>query len=222
VDGTATSGVPGWPTRLLTGLLAGLLLMASATACTGDTGREEPREPAAGASSPSSTPVGPPSAPMRVQVTHVAGRLGPARRAALAAAVRRTLSAYVDAAFLAGDYPRSSFAGSFTSFTRGAARQARGDLALLTNQSLGPTTRSVRATRRTAYLSVLSPRQHVAGVTAAVDLVFRVERGAARAQRVEVRGRLLLTRDRSGAWRIFGYDVARSQAPDRTGSGAAP
>lgn len=210
---------------LLTRLLVALLLMASAAACTGGTDPDPP-EPEEGSRQP--TPAGPSSVPMRVEVTHVAGKLGPVRRTALVAAVRRTLSAYVDAAFLAGDYPRSSFAGSFTSFTRGAARQARGDAAQLTNRPLGATTRSVRATRRTAYLSVLAPRQQVAGVTAAVDLEFLVDRDQAPAQRVKVRGRLLLTRDRAGAWKIFGYDVTRSQTPDQTpaqdptGSGSAP
>jgi hypothetical protein len=131
----------------------------------------------------------------------------------LAVKVGRTITDYVDAAFLAGRYPRSSFSTSFaSSFTSGAARQARREQALLTNQPLGRTTRSVRATRRTAYLSVLAPKQQVAGVTAAVDLVFAVDRGSASPQRVELRGRLLLTRDPSGAWRIFGYDLDRSQS----------
>ncbi len=212
--------VHGPLTRLLAALSVGLLL-ASAAACTGGDGPKPPADAAASTPPPSEAPAGPPSVPMRVQVTHVAGRLSPARRTALATAVRRTLTAYVDAAFLAGDYPRSRFAGSFASFTPGAARQARGDLGLLTNQPLGATTRSVRATRRTAYLSVLAPRQHVAGVTAAVDLVFLVDRDRAPDERVAVRGRLLLTRGASGPWRIFGYDVTRSQSPAPTAPGGA-
>jgi hypothetical protein len=212
VNDPARRRVPGPLTRLVAAPSVALLL-ASAAACTGGDGAKPPADAAA------STP--PPSVALRVQVTHVAGRLSPARRTALATAVRRTLTIYVDAAFLAGDYPRSRFAGSFASFTPGAARQARGDLALLTNQPLGSTTRSVRATRRTAYLSVLAPRQHVAGVTAVVDLVFLVDRDRAPAERVAVRGRLLLTRGASGPWRIFGYDVTRSQSPARTGPGGA-
>jgi hypothetical protein len=157
---------------------------------------------------------------MRVEVTHVAGKLGAQRRQRLVVTVRRTLSSYVDAAFLTGDYPRSGFAGSFTSFTRGAARQARADLALLTNQPLGATTRSVRATRRTAYLSVLAPKRKVAGVTAAVHLVFLVDRDKGSPRRVELRGRLLMAPDRTGTWKIFGYDVTRSQTPVRTQAGA--
>jgi hypothetical protein len=75
----------------------------------------------------------------------------------------------------------------------------------------------VRAVRRTAYLAVLAPRQHVAGLTAAVDLVFVVDRGDDPAQRVRLRGRLLLTRVDAG-WRIFGYDLRRTQTPTAGGT----
>jgi hypothetical protein len=213
---TAPRRVSGARARLLAVLLAGLLLL-SVGACTGGQDPKPSAAPATASHTPPTptAPTAPPSVPMRVQVTHVAGALTPARRTALANAVRRTLSTYLDAAFLAGSYPRSRFADAFRTFTRGAARQARGDLALLTNQPLGATTRSVRATRRTAYLSVLAPRQHVAGVTAAVNLVFLVDRDRAPAERVAVRGRLLLTRGRAGPWKIFGYDVTRSEARAR-------
>jgi hypothetical protein len=211
--------LPRAPARLGV-LLAGLLLVASTAGCTGRTG-SEPAKRSPSATRPataSATLSGPPSVPMRVEVTHVAGRLAAPGRRTLAAKVGRTISAYVDAAFLTGRYPRSSFSTSFaSSFTSGAARQARGEQALLTNQPFGRTTRSVRATRRTAYLSVLAPRQRVAGVTAAVDLVFAVDRGTAPPDRVELRGRLLLTRDPAGAWRIFGYDLDRSQSRHRGG-----
>ncbi len=54
----------------------------------------------------------------------------------------------------------------------------------------------MRATRRTAYLSVLAPYKVAAGVTAKVDLVFVVDRGDRTAQRVRLAGRLLLTRNK--------------------------
>jgi len=216
------------PLPRLTTLAPTLLLVACTAACTSGSAPEQPTGTGSShdsAPSTTATPAPPPSVPMQVRVTHLAGTLGPAERKALASRVGHTISTYVDAAFLAGDYPRSGFAGSFGVFTRGAARLARDDQALLTNQSLGATTRSVQATRRTAYLSVLAPRKRVAGVTAAVDLVFRVERVQGPAQRVEVRGRLLLGRNEAGAWRIFGYDVTRAQTPARPASttpGASP
>jgi hypothetical protein len=207
--------VIGTPARLRTGsllrvLLAGLVLAATA-GCTGGPGDAPSGTPGQGSSA--TTSPGPPSVPVHAEVTHVAGKLSAAGRRTLAAKVGRVVSAYSEAAFLSGRYPRSDFAGSFGSFTAGAARTARHDRAQLTNQPLGPGTRAVHATRRTAYLSVLAPGQKVAGVTAAVDLVFVIERDDATSQRVRLKGRLLLTHGKSGAWRIFGYDLHRSQTP---------
>lgn len=190
-------------------LVSAVLLAASG--CThGPAAQPAARATAtATASEPSATPVVP-SSPWRVEVTHVAGRLGDRDRQRVADGVRAALAGYLDAAFLSGPYPRSDFAGSFGSFTPGAARRARGDVALLTDRRFGETTHAVRATRRTAYLSVLAARGKVSGVTAAVDLVLLVDRGERPAQRSHLTGRLLLTRTGSGPWRIFGYDVARS------------
>jgi hypothetical protein len=190
-----------------------VLAMTVTSACSGGSEhrKSEPK--------PSRSPSPPPaSAPFQVSVTHVAGKLSKPKRAVLARHVRATLSAYVDQAFLGGRYPRTDFGRSFRTFTTGAARKARTDQWLLTNRQLGASTTSVRAVHRTAYLSVLSPGQHPAGVTAAVDLRFLVDRGDRPAQRVHLKGRLLLTHDESGHWSIFGYDLNRSQAPKRSGS----
>jgi len=198
----------------------GLALAAAGTGCTsGPAPSAEPAGDATGGRSTQSTSVpAPRSVPLRVEVTHVAGKLPARDRRRVADRVGRALSAYVDAAFLGGAYPRSDFTRSFGAFTGGGARQARRDTALLTNQPLGATTRTVQATRRTAYLSVLAPKGTVAGATAAVDLVFRVDRGPRPGRRVHLRGRLLLTKDRSGGWAIFGYDLSRSSRPLRAAS----
>jgi hypothetical protein len=197
--------------RSVAALASTLLLLSAMAACTGGS-KDDHHTGSAQASSPPQ----PSSAPFRVSVTHVAGKLSQAKRNTVARRVRATLSAYVDKAFLAGDYPRSDFGSSFGAFTSGAARDARHDQGLLTNRSLGPTTTSVRAVHRTAYLSVLAPKQHPAGVTAAVDLTFRVDRGDRSAQRVHLKGRLLLTHGNNGGrWSIFGYDLNRSQLPAR-------
>jgi hypothetical protein len=198
--------------------LVGVAVLLGTGACT--------REPEPDASpSPSASPTesvapAPESVPLKVVVTRVLGPLPAKDRPALEANVRKTLAEYVDGAFLAGDYPRSDFSGAFGAFTAGAARDARRDQAMLTNFPLGATTKSVRATRRTAYLSVLAPNKVAAGVTAKVDLVFVVERGDQPPQRVSLQGRLLLTRDAKAGWSIFGYDVHRSSspAPSRSGS----
>jgi hypothetical protein len=208
------SAVNRLATRGVVAAVTAVTLLAGATACTGSSSKDAgPKHSAS--SSPSARPD---SAPFRVQVTHVAGKLSTARRVALARQVRGTLTAYVDAAFLRGDYPRSDFGDAFGSFTTGAAHDARGDQALLTNRPLGGSTTSVTATHRTAYLSVLAPRQHPAGLTAAVDLTFVVDRGDQQAQQVHLKGRLLMTHAKNGRWSIFGYDLSRSQTPTKSAS----
>jgi hypothetical protein len=196
-------------------LLLALPVLLLPTACTGDHGAQKHAQQE---QSVASTPVLRGSVPFRVEVTHVAGKLPGKRRAVLASHVRRTLSSYVDAAFLRGDYPQAHFAGATHPFAPTLASAVRRDGALLTNAPLAGSTRSVRATHRTAYLSVLAPHGSPAGVTAAVDLVFAVDRGDRTAQRVELRGRLLLSPARGGGWRIFGYDLDRSQRPVRSAS----
>jgi hypothetical protein len=199
--------------RSLVAAVTAVTLLVGASACTG--GSKPSGSKHHSSESPSAQPG---SAPFRVEVTHVAGKLSKHRRAALAKRVRGTLTAYVDAAFLRGDYPRSDFGNAFGSFTSGAAHDARGDQALLTNRPLGGSTTAVRATHRTAYLSVLAPKQRPAGVTAAVDLTFVVDRGDKQAQQVHLKGRLLMTHAKSGRWSIFGYDLSRSQTPKRGAS----
>lgn len=213
----------GLPVRRTAAVLVAGCLLFSTTACTGDSesAASPSPSPSPSRSQPGSSSASAPvaaSVPLRVEVTHVAGRLAYRDRRALRARVGATVSAYVRAAFLGGDYPRTDFGGSFGAFTSGVEKQARGDRDLLTNQVFGATTRSVRATRRTAYVSVLAPRAEVAGVTVAVDLVFVVDRGDQPAQRSHLTGRLLLTREKSGWWAIFGYDLDRSDAPVRSGT----
>ena len=192
--------------------VAALVAAALVGGCTGD---PEPAAKPSPSSSPtaSATPPAPASVPLKVVVTRVSGKLPEKSRPALEANVGKAISAYVDGAFLAGDYPRSDFGDAFGAFTSGAAGDARRDADLLTNRELGPSTESVRATRRTAYLSVLAPYKVAAGVTAKVDLVFVVDRGDDTAQRVRLAGRLLMTRNKSNGWSIFGYDLHRSQTP---------
>ena len=196
-----------------------VVLLGGASGCT--THHQEPSaEPSAKASSavPSPTPTAPTSVPLQVRVTRVLGKLPDRARPPLQANIGRTVDAYLHDAFLGGSYPRSDFGDAFGSFTKGAASRARHDVDLLTNRSYGASTTAVRATHRTAYLSVLAPNKVAAGVTARVDLVMQVDRGDRPSQRVRLTGRLLLTRDAHNHWVIFGYDLARSDTP--TGSGS--
>lgn len=196
------------------------VLVLAAGGCTGDDATAPSPAPSTtpsrtGAAGPASQPAEPVAVDPVVRVTRVAGWMRPRDREVLADNVGKVLSAYVDAAYLRGDYPRSSFAGAFDAFTGDAARMARRDQDLLTNAVLAPTTVSVVPQRLTAYLNVLSPKGVAAGVTARLRLRYTADRGDLPGQDVTVSGRLLLTRHADGGWRIFGYDLTRSVSPAR-------
>lgn len=197
------------------------LLVATVGACTSDEEAPEAAGEAPSSAGPTEEPTPTPTveqAPLKVRVTRVAGRMKPRDQEVLADKVGSVVSAYFDDAFLGGDYPREDFDDAFATFSEGAAAQARGDRDLLTNQDLGPSTESVVARRRTAYLSVLAPHKVAAGVTARVDLRFVADRGDEPAKEVTVKGRLMLTRKDDGGWKIFGYDLSQSATTVEEGS----
>lgn len=196
---------------------AALVALAVASTTASCSGSEEPE--GAPADTPSSAPASSPStteepdatsvAP-RVRVTRVSGELAGDDREVLADNVGKVVNAYFADAFTGGEWPRSSFGDAFATFSEGAARQADDDRDLLTNRVLGPTTQGIEVRRQTAYLSVLAPYEVAAGVTARVHLRFVADQGDDPAQRVDVKGRLMLTRKKSGGWKIFGYDLAQN------------
>ncbi len=205
--------------RAVVAALLSVLLVASA-GCTG--GDEPPREesaPSGPSALPSRAVETPPTqeprpVPTEVRVARVVGgRLAEPRRRQVERQVRRVLSDYFEDAYLGGDYPRANFSTAFGAFSRGAARRARGDRALLSNARSGPRTRAVAPRVSSAALDVLVPHEVVAGLTARVRLVFVEQRAGGRDQRVTVRGRLMMSRKKSGPWQIFGYDVSRSSVP---------
>jgi hypothetical protein len=192
--------------------LCGLLVIATAACTPSEDEGSEPATPTPSSrpSGPSTTPEPDPAPPARVRVTRVSGKLKVKDREVLADNVQKVVTAYFDDAFLGGNYPRESFGDALATFSAGAARQADGDRDLLTNRVLGSTTESVRVRRRTAYLSVLAPYKVAAGVTARVHLRFLADRGERPTKRVDVTGRLMLTRKKSGGWQIFGYDLSKN------------
>jgi hypothetical protein len=187
-----------------------LLLAVTISACTGDSDPDgrSPQPPPA--SKGAATTLEPKPVPATVRVTRVSGKLRPKAREVLADNIRKVVIGYFDDAFIGGDHPRSDFSNAFRTFSPGAARQADRNRDLLTNRVLGPSTVEVIPKRQTAYLSVLAPYKVAAGVTARVHLDFLAERGDQPDKRVEVRGRLILTRTGSGGWQIFGFDLSRS------------
>ena len=197
-----SSGPTSWARRCA-GLA--LVLVVPLTACS------SPAEPSASperlsrndarASLASHPPV-----PTTTRIHRVHGRLPDARRKAVRKQVGAVVDRWWDAAFLGGAYPRSSFPSAFPGFTASAEKLARDDKAVMTNQTRGPHVDSVTATHRSVSLDILATGKRARTVTAHVVLKF--DSTGDKAGRTTVSGRLFLTRTR-GAWRIFGYDVAK-------------
>lgn len=200
--------------------LAGLTcaaLMAGATGCSGDKASPEPASsPVPSSSTGASATLDAKPVPMDVEVVSVAGRkMKKAKVRIIEHQIGKLVSDYFDAAFLAGDYPRTRFS-DFPAFSKEAAQLAGRDRAQVTNQGLGASTEQVVPKRKWARLSVLRPNKIVVGVTAGVRLVFVAVRPGVD-QMVTVSGRLMVARAKSGRWQIFGYDLSRSFVPAEKG-----
>ena len=186
---------------------ASLLLCLSwgATACSdesggGDTGSQPPLP-----SGDSST--------FQIETTttigQVVGRLPKHDRKRLSESITPVVQRWFNAAYVGGDYPRQDFRDAFPGFTAGARAQARHDLALMSNDSIGDRISGVTPKASEIALDVLAVHKKAVAVTARFRLAFKTQGDLER--RVGVRGRLLLTRAQPG-WRIFAYHVARTGA----------
>lgn len=145
-------------------------------------------------------------APTKVGIHRVHGRLPVARRKAVRRQVGEVVDAWWDAAYLGGTYPRTGFPSAFPGFTDAAEERARSDKALLTNQTGGSRIDSVTPRRRSVTLDILATGGRARAVTA--HFVLRFDTTGDKTGTTTVRGRLFLTFKR-GAWRVFGYDVAK-------------
>lgn len=189
-------------------LLAGALLVA-VSGCTGsvDEPATLPERSVGSAATLEAKPV-----PLDIEVEQTIGpRMRPAERKQLRDSVGRVVSGYLDAAYF-GDYPRGSFA-AFDRFSRGAARRASSDRALLTNAAVGRETESVTPRKKQVRLFVLRDRRGTPGLTARIRVVFLQDRVEGNDRRVLVTGRLLMNRADDGRWQVFGYDLSRSDVP---------
>lgn len=188
-------------------LVVGLVL----TGCSGgDEGPEEDPSgtPSASAAPPSEAPAE--SVPLRASAGEMVGRLKPAQRTRTVRSVAGVVDGWLDAAYLAPEYPlqrpRRELADAFPGFTRGAAQRARADLALMTNAPLAGSIESAVATRREVSVDLLNVGGYGKAATAHVQLHLRTEGGGR--STVRVWGRLMLTR-KGDHWRVFAYDVAK-------------
>jgi hypothetical protein len=142
-----------------------------------------------------------------VRAGEVVGRLKKADRTRIVDAVSGVAVRYLDAAFLAGDYPREGgFQPALAAFRPGTARTARGDLGLLTNAGIAPRVDEVTAARLGVTVDVLAVRERASAATAHVKLVFNT--AGAVAKRIQVQGRLMMTKT-DGRWQVFAYHLSK-------------
>jgi hypothetical protein len=197
------------PAPLLVSLLT-LLLALGATGCSGgstDDGRPSTEPSAAPSTTDAEEPAGEPAVRTRTRTGSVTGRIPKAQRKLVVRRVSRVVDKWLQAAYVGGEYPRSSFGRSYRGFTQGATRRARGDKELMTNVDIGDRIDGVTVKRREITVDLLAVRGTAHAATARVLLAFNTT-GVER--RVRVSGRLFLTK-KDGRWRVFGYDVAKAR-----------
>jgi hypothetical protein len=195
--------------RRASAIAATLLSLAIATtACSGDSSGPEGAVPSDGATS-ATDPDAPPPLATTATLGRVTGKLPKAKRSKVRKQVARAVDAWIDAAYVAGDYPRDDFTKAWQGFTSGAAAEARGDKRLMSNQSIGSKISAVDAKTRKVTVDVLAVNGRPAGATARFVLRFATSGDVHR--KIVVRGRLFLTPGK-GAWQIFGYDVTKARA----------
>lgn len=196
---------PGRPTRaavLAVPTVLGLVL--SLGGCSGDDDDEPSAERSRDGSSTTSTP----GIDTQVEVGEVVGALPKGPAGDVARDVAAVVDEWFDAAYLAGDFPRSDFGDAFPGFTEDAAKLAARQRSLMSNAAVGDRVDGVTAARRVVRVDLLAPRGEPAGATAHVNLVIELTGDLDRTD--QVRGRLLLT-PAKGGWRVFGFDIERGE-----------
>jgi hypothetical protein len=191
-------------------VVALLVTAAAVASCTSDDSDDTTGEP-------TTTSTGPeivltrPNAPLDVKIVQIGGGVKAAKRAAITRAMSRPLETWVDGAYLDPSYPASDFSQGFDSWTPTAAKLGARDRETTTNAAIGDSSVAVVADRQQFRLFVFADHGHPGGATARVYLKLTAQRDDGSLAGVLVRGEVYLTRAGS-AWRIFGYDLSRTEA----------
>lgn len=183
--------------RIVTTVAGVVLVAMGVVACTGDDGA------GGGPDADSSSQ----TVETNASVGTVAGKLAGKRKRAFLKGTVDTVDAWLDAAYVAGDYPRSGAGKAFARFTPGATKLARRQPKVMSNAAVGDRIEQVTVKKRRVVVDALAPGGKPAGATARVHLVLTLNGDVRRTDRV--RGRLMLTPTKRG-WRVFGFDVQRN------------
>lgn len=214
--------LPARPGRRLTGALVTVVLVLGATGCGGsDSSSPQPQaKPSVGvktgtaktgtAKTRRGVVLAPDTRPTTFSIGTLAGRLTKHDRTVFRHRVGKVVDSWIEGGFLRGDYPRTRFAQAYAGFTHTAAHDAQQQARLMTNARLGKKITGVVATTRQVQLDVLAPHGTIAATTARV--LLRFETSGQVHKKLVVRGRLFLTRNSSGNWKIFGFDISKGRA----------
>lgn len=153
---------------------------------------------------------------LQSRVGAVSGKLPAAPSDQAAEAVSGVVEAWLAAAYVEGDWPRTDFSDAWPGFTPGAARLARQDKDLTSNAGIGGSIDGVEVEVAKVSVDLLGVKGKAQGATARFRLVFTTSGDLER--RVEVGGRANLTRV-EGKWRIFAYDIHRGATATGSGEG---
>jgi hypothetical protein len=146
----------------------------------------------------------PPELATTAEVGRIVGRLPGARRKAVRKEVTAVIDRWWEAAYLSGADQTADLSAAFPGFTAGARKRATYDSELMTNADLRAD--SITPLMRKVRLDLLAVNKRARSVTARFDL--RVRATGEQNRRLQVRGRLFLTR-KAERWRVFGYDVSK-------------
>jgi hypothetical protein len=193
---------PARAARAALATAASLVLVAALGACSDD----DPDPDESNGSSPAAEAT--PGIPTRATIGSVKGKLKRDRREQLRKRVTAVVDTWIDAAYVAGDYPRNDFSNAFRAFSKDAAALAKRDKELMSNAGVADRVDSVTAKARRLRIDVLADRGKAAGVTARVVLLLALDGEVRRTDRIA--GRLFLSHSGSH-WKVFGYDMKRGK-----------
>jgi hypothetical protein len=198
-------GVAGTLMLSLALVLSGSVL----SGCSDDTSTSESKSDSRSTSSgATASHVGdtttPPELSTTSEVGRIIGRLPGARRKAVRKEVTAVIDRWWEAAYLSDAGPTADLSAAFPGFTAGARKRATFDRELMTNVALEAD--SITPLMRKVRLDLLAVDERARSVTARFDL--RVRTTGVHTRRLQVRGRLFLTR-KAERWRVFGYDVSK-------------
>lgn len=192
--------------RRVTTAVVAVTLALSAASCTGGEKNADAPSPEGETGEQSD-----PQAPLVALPGKVSGTLAPAKRKQVASTIGTVVDRWFQAAYLGGDYPRTTFPKAFPGFTPGLSKQAAGNKALMSNAAIGNRIEAVVARKRLVLVDLLAPGGKVAGATVRFKLWFDTTGSFER--RTVVKGTLSLSRTPKGGYQIFGYDVDRAALP---------